>query len=131
MTILQSLQQLLQACELRWVYAGDLNWWLLFLSTGTILFARRASQGNLISITMTVPTTYLLSSKVNGYWSMIKFAFNIPLVLTNSTMCIINSISEDANIVKIPNIVVNTITVLIMSLYNSIKASEKCELCKK
>ena len=58
MTILQSFQQLLQACELRWVYAGDLNWWLLFLSTATILFARRASQGNLISITMTVPTTY-------------------------------------------------------------------------
>jgi hypothetical protein len=25
-----------------------LNWWLLFLSTATILFARRASQGNLL-----------------------------------------------------------------------------------
>jgi hypothetical protein len=46
-------------------------------------------------------------------------------------MCIINSISEDANIVKIPNIVVNAISVLIMSLNNSIKASEKCELFKK
>jgi hypothetical protein len=40
------------------VHAGDLNWWLLFLSTATILFASRASQGNPISITMTVPTTY-------------------------------------------------------------------------
>ncbi len=73
----------------------------------------------------------LLCSKANGYWSMIKFAFNIPLVLTSSTMCIINSISEDANVVKIPNIVVNAISVLIMSLNNSIKASEKCELFKK
>jgi len=73
----------------------------------------------------------LLCSKANAYWSMIKFAFNIPLVLTSSTMCIINSISEDANIVKIPNIVVNAISVLIMSLNNSIKASEKCELFKK
>ena len=73
----------------------------------------------------------LLCSKANGYWSMIKFAFNIPLVLTSSTMCIINSISEDANVVKIPNIVVNPISVLIMSLNNSIKASEKCDLFRR
>ena len=73
----------------------------------------------------------LLCSKAIGYWSMIKFAFNIPLVLTNSTMCIINSISEDANVVKIPNIVVNAISVLVMSLNNSIKASEKCDLFRR
>ena len=66
----------------------------------------------------------LLCSKASGYWSMIKFAFNIPLVLTSSAMCIINSISKDANEVKVPNIVVNTISVLIISLNNSIKASE-------
>jgi predicted glutamine amidotransferase len=35
-----------------------LNWWLLFLSTTVILFARKASLGNLISMTMTVPSTY-------------------------------------------------------------------------
>ena len=73
----------------------------------------------------------LLCSKASGYWSMIKFAFNIPLVLTSSTMCIINSISEDANVVKIPNIVVNAISVLVMSLNNSIKASEKCDLFRR
>jgi hypothetical protein len=70
----------------------------------------------------------LLCSKASSYWSMIKFCFNIPLVLTSSTMCIINSISDDANTVKIPNIVVNAISVLIMSLNNSIKASDKCDL---
>jgi len=70
----------------------------------------------------------LLTNKASGYWSMVKFCFNIPLVLTSSAMCIINSISEDANEVKIPNIVVNAISVLIMSLNNSIKASEKCDL---
>ena len=73
----------------------------------------------------------LLCSKGSGYWSMIKFAFNIPLVLTSSAMCIINSISEDANEVKIPNIVVNAISVLIISLNNSIKASEKCDLFRR
>jgi hypothetical protein len=73
----------------------------------------------------------LLCSKANGYWSMIKFAFNIPLVLTSSAMCIINSVSEDANVVKVPNIVVNAISVLIISLNNSIKASEKCDLFRR
>ena len=73
----------------------------------------------------------LLCSKASGYWSMIKFFFNIPLVLTSSAMCIINSISEDANEVKIPNIVVNAISVLIISLNNSIKASEKCDLFRR
>jgi hypothetical protein len=46
-------------------------------------------------------------------------------------MCIINSISEDANRMKIPNIVVNAISVLIMSLNNSVKASEKFESFKR
>lgn len=73
----------------------------------------------------------LLTSKASGYWSMIKFGFNIPLVLTSSAMCIINSISDDANEVKIPNIVVNAVSVLIMSLNNSIKASEKCDLFRR
>ena len=73
----------------------------------------------------------LLTNKASGYWSMVKFCFNIPLVLTSSAMCIINSISEDANEVKIPNIVVNAISVLIMSLNDSIKASEKCDLFRR
>jgi hypothetical protein len=73
----------------------------------------------------------LLCSKASGYWSLIKFCFNIPLVLTSSAMCIINSISDDANEVKIPNIVVNAVSVLIMSLNNSIKASEKCDLFRR
>jgi len=58
-------------------------------------------------------------------------AFNIPLVFTSSAMCIINSISTDANVVKIPNIVVNALSVLIMSLSNNIKSSEKFEIFKK
>ena len=46
-------------------------------------------------------------------------------------MCIINSISEDAHAIKIPKIVVNAVSVLLMSLTNNIKASEKFELFKK
>ena len=73
----------------------------------------------------------LLCSKASGYWALVKFCFAIPLVLTSSAMCIINSISEDANEVKIPNIVVNAVSVLIMSLNNSVKASEKCDLFRR
>ena len=46
-------------------------------------------------------------------------------------MCIINIISEDAHAIKIPKIVVNAVSVLLMSLTNNIKASEKFELFKK
>lgn len=73
----------------------------------------------------------LLCSSACNYWSMIKFIFSIPLVLTSSAMCIINSISEDANLMKIPNIVVNAVSVLIVSLSNNIKASEKADNFKK
>jgi hypothetical protein len=73
----------------------------------------------------------LLCTKASTHWSFIKFCFNIPLVITSSAMCIINSISEDANAMKIPNIVVNAVSVLIMSLNNSIKAGEKFEIFKK
>jgi len=73
----------------------------------------------------------LLCSKATTHWSFVKFCFNIPLVLTSSAMCIINSISVNANDVKIPNIVVNAISVLIMSLASNIKASEKFETFKK
>jgi hypothetical protein len=73
----------------------------------------------------------LLTSSACNYWSYIKFLFSIPLVLTSSAMCIINSISEDANMMKIPNIVVNAVSVLIVSLNNNIKASEKCDAYRK
>jgi hypothetical protein len=73
----------------------------------------------------------LLCTRTATYWSYVKMGFNIPLVFTSSAMCIINSISTDANDIKIPNIIVNAVSVLIMSLSNSIKASEKFEIFKK
>ena len=73
----------------------------------------------------------LLCSKASGYWAVVKFAFNIPLVLTSSAMCIINSVSEHPEDVKIANIVVNGISVLIVSLNNSIKATEKCDTFRR
>lgn len=73
----------------------------------------------------------LLCTKASTYWSFIKFCFNMPLVLTSSAMCIINSISDDANKMRIPNIIVNAVNVLVLSLNNSIKAGEKFDTFKK
>ena len=55
----------------------------------------------------------LLCTKASSHWSFIKICFNIPLVITSSVISIINSISEDANALKAPNIVVNAVSVLI------------------
>ena len=46
-------------------------------------------------------------------------------------MCVLNSITLDANDVKLPSIIVNAISVLIISLNNSIKAGEKVDNFKK
>jgi uncharacterized protein YsxB (DUF464 family) len=73
----------------------------------------------------------LLCTRAYSHWSLIKFVLNLPLVFTSSAMCIINSISTDANKMKIPNIVVNACSVLLMSLLNSIKPAEKFENFKK
>jgi hypothetical protein len=54
MFLLQSFEQLLQTGVQCGVPARDLNRWLLFLSTATILFARKARQGNPTSITITI-----------------------------------------------------------------------------
>ena len=72
-------------------------------------------------------TMTLLCTKTCTYWSMVKFGFNIQLVLTRRVMCIINNISEDVNRMKIPNIIVKVISVLIMFLNNLVKPSEKFE----
>jgi len=73
----------------------------------------------------------LLCTKATTHWAFIKFCFNIPLVLTSSAMCIINSISTNANDIKIPNIIVNAISVLIISLNNTVRGGEKYEVFKK
>jgi len=73
----------------------------------------------------------LLSTRASSFWSRINFVLNFPLVITSSAMCIINSISDDGNQVKIPNIVVNAISVLMMSIINNIKAGEKYDNFKR
>ena len=67
----------------------------------------------------------------NVHWNRIKMLFNMPLVLITSIMAIINSITENGNDLKLYNIIVNSISVLLISLNNAIKASEKADNFKK
>ena len=73
----------------------------------------------------------LLCTKASSHWSFIKFIFQIPLILTSSVMCILNSFErEGESNMRIPNVVVNGCSVLIMSLQNNLKVPEKVELFK-
>ena len=72
----------------------------------------------------------LLCSKATGYWSFIKFIFQIPLILTSSVMCILNSFDKEEGSMKIPNVVVNGVSVLLLALQNNLKVAEKVELFK-
>ena len=72
----------------------------------------------------------VLCQKATQHWSLIKFAFQIPLILTSSVMCILNSFDDDKGSMKIPNVVVNGASVLILALQNNLKVPEKVELFK-
>jgi hypothetical protein len=73
----------------------------------------------------------LLWNKTAGYWSLIKFILSIPLILTSSIMCVLNSFeSENNQKMRLPNIIVNAMSVLVLSVQNNLKASEKVELFK-
>jgi hypothetical protein len=72
----------------------------------------------------------LLCGKANNHWSLVKFIFQIPLILTSSVMCILNSFDDGKGNLKIVNVVVNGVSVLLISYQSNLKVAEKCELFK-
>ena len=72
----------------------------------------------------------LLCQKSCNHWSLVKFIFQIPLILTSSVMCILNSFDDAKGNMKIPNVVVNGVSVLLMSYQSNLKVAEKVELFK-
>ena len=57
----------------------------------------------------------------------IKNIINIPLILVNTAMTALNSIVENADDMKIPNILLNSTTVIILGLISSFKIYEKIQ----
>ena len=67
----------------------------------------------------------ILTTKTNEYYSQIKQIINIPLIISSSLMTILNSGSFDPETMKVPNIVINALTALLISLINNYKIVEK------
>ena len=69
-----------------------------------------------------------LTTRATGYWNVIRMTFQMPLILTSSVMCILNSFDNGNGGMKIPNVVVNGISVLLISYQSNLKVPEKVEL---
>ena len=72
----------------------------------------------------------LLCQKACNHWSLIKFIFQIPLILTSSVMCVLNSFDDGKGNMRIANVVVNGVSVLLISYQSNLKVAEKYELFK-
>ena len=72
----------------------------------------------------------LLCIKASCHWSLIKFILSIPVILINSILCILNSLDDKSFDLKIPNVVINGVSVLIMSITQNLKSAEKTEIFK-
>ena len=72
----------------------------------------------------------ILCNRANEYWGIIKTAFQIPLIFTGSVMCILNSFDDNKGNMKLPNVIVNGLSVLLMSYQNQLKVAEKVETFK-
>ena len=72
----------------------------------------------------------ILTNKANEYYDLIKTIFQIPLILTSSVMCILNSFDNNKGNMKIPNVVVNGVSVLLLAYQNQLKVPEKVEIFK-
>ena len=71
-----------------------------------------------------------LTTRATYYWNIIKNIFQIPLIFTSSIMCILNSFDDGNGKMKIPNVVVNGVSVLLISYQSNLKIAEKVELYK-
>ena len=66
----------------------------------------------------------LLSEESYNYYNFVKNIINIPLIITNSTMVVMNAIIIDPELLKILNIILNASTGLILSLIANFKIYE-------
>lgn len=67
----------------------------------------------------------VLCEKSFEHFNFIKSICNIPLIVISSVMAILNSSAFDANQMKIPNIVINSLTAMIVGMINNFRVNEK------
>ena len=69
----------------------------------------------------------LLAEEAYNYFVFIKNVINIPLIITNSAMVVINAVITDQDLLKILNIILNSSTGLILSLISNFKIYENIQ----
>jgi hypothetical protein len=67
----------------------------------------------------------VLTTKSNIWYSNLKQIINIPIILSSFALSILNSNSVSADEMKLPNIVINSIIGLMVSLINQFRIVEK------
>ena len=67
----------------------------------------------------------VLCEQSASLYSRLKTFTNLPLILSSSTMSILNSSNFSPEDMKIPNIIINSCTALILSLISNFKITEK------
>lgn len=67
----------------------------------------------------------VLCEKSYEHFSFIKSLCNIPLIIISSVMAIFNSSTFDGNEMKIPNVVINSLTAMIVGIINNFRVNEK------
>lgn len=73
----------------------------------------------------------ILAEESHAHYVFIKNIINIPLIITNSAMVIINACITDDNLLKILNIILNSSTGLILSLISNFKVYENIQQFKQ
>ena len=67
----------------------------------------------------------ILCEECSNFYSHLKSLVNIPLILSSSLMAILNSSTFEAETMKIPNVVINSVNALLLSLISNFKLVEK------
>lgn len=67
----------------------------------------------------------VLLQEHSDYYSFVSHCFNLPLIFSSSIMTVLNSSGFDSDQMRIPNIVLNASTSLILSLIGNFKFSDR------
>ena len=67
----------------------------------------------------------ILCQQTSDWYNVLKTVTNIPLILMSTSLSIINSLNIDNMDMRVPNIVINALFALILSLINNFSISEK------
>jgi len=67
----------------------------------------------------------ILAKRSYEFFSRIKTFVNVPLILSSTTLAILNSASLTGEQMKIPNVIINSITGLTLAMISNFKITEK------